>query len=213
MSIKKIKKEVESFLEEYHELREKYGKLSWDEWIEPNGQSNCFPISYLPLWEYNLLALTLRGACLFPPRGSFGRIERHSSLVGFCFSQSFKFLPCFITSGVTLLSRKMVDYPASLLQGLTRCPASVGMTVRDVSEYSLSAYSAEFNHSFRRNPPAVEEWGCSCATYLQIPVFHLNLFWQMLTFHGRPQLPTNQTWNRIRNSFLTSQEKAIIIAM
>jgi len=31
MSIKILKKEVESFLKEYHELREKYGKPSWDE--------------------------------------------------------------------------------------------------------------------------------------------------------------------------------------
>jgi len=31
MSIEKLKKEVKSFLKEYHELREKYGKPSWDE--------------------------------------------------------------------------------------------------------------------------------------------------------------------------------------
>jgi len=29
----------------------------------------------------------------------------------------------------------MVDYPASLLQRLTRCPASIGMTVRNGSEW------------------------------------------------------------------------------
>ena len=46
MSIKKLKKEVRSFLKEFHELREKYGKVSWDEWIEPNGQLDCFPISF-----------------------------------------------------------------------------------------------------------------------------------------------------------------------
>ena len=31
MSIKELKKQVESFFDEYHELREKYGKPSWDE--------------------------------------------------------------------------------------------------------------------------------------------------------------------------------------
>jgi hypothetical protein len=31
MSIKKLKKEVDSFLKEYRELREKYGNSSWDE--------------------------------------------------------------------------------------------------------------------------------------------------------------------------------------
>ena len=87
----------------------------------------------------------------------------------------------------------MVDYPASLLRRLIRCPASVGMTVRDGSEWVSAMH--------RNHCPEC----CGIRN-------SLNKLFEKATFHVQAGVEASRQWpiEIIPISILLEHEKALI---